>query len=81
MVRGIEAGGGEVAEGPDGPSFVERPNGVAAILNHPEIVFGRKLHDRIDVERVAQGVRQHDGFSAIGDCGFQLGYIDVVGGN
>jgi len=78
VVRRIKADGGEVAKGPNGAPFVERSDGIATILNHPEIVFGRQLHDGIDVKRVAQGVRQHDGFSAIGDRGFQLSYIDVV---
>ena len=40
VVRGIEAGGGEVAEGANGAPVVERADGVATILDHPEVVFG-----------------------------------------
>jgi len=75
VVRGIEAGGGEMAEGPNSATFVERADGIAAVLDHPEIVFGCQLHHSIDVKRVAEGVRQHDGFGAIGDRRFKLSYV------
>ncbi len=64
-----------MAEGPNGAPFVERADGVAAILDHPQILFGCQLRDGIDVKRVAEGVRQHDGFGAIGDRRFKLSYV------
>ena len=78
VVRGIKAGGGEVAKGSNSTSFVERAYGIAAVLDYPEVVFGSQLHNRIDVKRIAEGMRQHDGFGAAGDSCFELRYIDVV---
>ena len=78
---GIKAGGGKVAKGPNLAPFVERADGIAAVLDHPEIVLRCQFHDGIDVKRVAECVRQHDGSGALGDCRFKLSYIYVVSWN
>ena len=81
VVRGIETGSGEVAKRANAAPFVKRSDGIAAILDQPEIVFGGQLHDGIEIEWIAESVRQHDGPGAIGDSRLQLGGVDVVSRN
>src|SRR5271163_2569176 len=78
MVCGIEAGGGEVAESADGAAIVAGADSVATILDHPEIMLRCQRHDGVQVKRIAERVRQHNGFGPLGHGGFKLRHIDVI---
>jgi len=52
VVRGVEAEGGDVAEGPDGLAVVAGAERVAGVLDEPEIVLLGDRRDRLEVERM-----------------------------
>jgi len=81
VVRGVETGGCEVAESADAAALISGTDGIAAVLDNPEIVFGCEGHDGVEIKRIAQRVRQHDRSGAFGDGGFKLSYVNVVSGN
>ena len=79
VVRGIEAYGCDIAEGPDLAPLVGRSQRVAAVFYKPEVVLFAERRDRIEVEDVAQSVRDHDGLY-LGTVGLlQTGDIDLIG--
>src|SRR5271170_989929 len=67
-----------MAEGANRSAPVKGTDGVAAILDHPKIMFGGQSHDSFEVKWVTERVRQHDSFGAHGNCGFEFSYINVV---
>src|SRR6478752_7753242 len=56
----VERRGGQMPERPGQAVTVARAEGVAVVLDEPQVVGLDELHDRIEVERYAQRVRQHD---------------------
>ena len=78
MVGRIERLGGQVAEGPGETVTIARAEGIAVVLDQPQVELFDQLHDRVEVERHAQGVRQHDRPGARRDGRSKLGGIGVV---
>ncbi len=60
VVGRIETAGGDIAEGANATSLPGRSQRIAAVLNQPQIVFADELHDRIEIEDIAQRVRNDD---------------------
>ncbi len=60
VVGGVEAEGGEVPEGPGQTSPVAGAQRVAVVLDQPEPLLARQRADRVQIEGVAEGVRQED---------------------
>ncbi len=81
MVGGIEAESSDVSEGADELAVVAGAEGIAAILDQPEIVLLGDAHDLGEIEGIAEGVRNHDGARLGSDGGFDLVGLNVVGGN
>jgi len=69
-----------VAKRANAAPFVKRSDGIAAILDQPEIVFGGQLHDGIEIEWIAESVRQHDGRVRL-ETAASVGGVDVVSRN
>ena len=67
-----------MAEGPGEPVAVARAQGVAVVLDEPQVVLLDQLHDRVEVERHAERVRQHDRARARRDGRPQLVRVGVV---
>ena len=63
---------------PGQPSAVASAERVAVVLDQPQVVLPDEVHDRVEVERSAQGVGQHDRPGARPDGGAQLLGIGVV---
>jgi hypothetical protein len=61
VVRGIEADGGDVAEGADLLAAPGAAEGVAAVFDEPQVVLFAEGGDGVEIEDVAQGVGDHDG--------------------
>ena len=51
---------------PTSPAVVGRAERVAAILDQPQIVLLGDAHDLLEIERIAQRVRDHDQPRAVG---------------
>ena len=79
VVGRIEARRGEVAKGADGLAVPSRADGVAGVLDHPEIVLIRQFHHDVEVEGVAQGVRHEDRTGPRADGGAELVWVGFVG--
>ncbi len=60
MVRGIERDGREIPERAGETAAVARPERIAVVLHHPQIVVPRQSHDGVQVEGDAHGVRHDD---------------------
>ena len=75
----VEARRRQVTKGPYFPALVHRADCIAAVFNQPEVVLLRERHHGVHVERIPQGVRQHDRARPIGKCGVQLCNVHVVG--
>lgn len=78
VVGGVEAEGGDVAPGADHLAVVGGAERVAAVFDQPQAMLVAQRLDLRQVERVAQGVGQHDGFGLGGDGGFDEVGVDVV---
>ena len=81
VVSRVEADGRQVAERPDRPALVSRPQRVAAVLDQPELVALCKGGHGIQVEWIAERVGHHDGRGALAQRILQPGDVDVVGGH
>ncbi len=81
VVGRVKAQGADVAKGADQLAIVGGAQRVAAVFDQPEIVFLCDTGHFGEVVRVAQGVGQHDGLGLWADGGFELGNVDVVGGD
>jgi len=57
----VEAGRTEMAEGPGESAPIEAPESIAVVLDQVEVVRPAELPDGIEIERVAQGMGEHDG--------------------
>ena len=79
VVGGIEADRANVAEGADQLAVIARAEGVAAVLDHIEIMLLRHPHDLAEVERIAEGVGQNDGPGLVGHRRLDPGRVDIVG--
>ena len=79
MVRRVKTESRDVTKGAHHLAFIGGAQCVTAVLNHPQIVLFAEGRHKFQVKRVAQAVRQHDGFGFGADGGFNLGRIDVVG--
>ena len=62
-------------------TVVRRADSVTAIFDQPQIVLFAKGSDCIQVEWIAERMRDHHGTGSMRERGFELGYIDVVGGD
>src|SRR5262249_9143935 len=78
VVRRIETCGRQVSERSYTLSLEGRSNGIAAVLNHPEIVFCCKRHDLVQRKRIPQRVRQNDRSGPRRKSRFELCRVDVV---
>src|SRR5207248_3016355 len=78
VMGGIEARGCQVSECSDLASSIGCPYCIAAILNQPEAVLLDEIHDRMEIEWVAQGMGDHDGAGARGSGRFELAHVDVI---
>ena len=82
VVRRIETGGSEVADGSgfahDSVNFDFGTERVAVVLHKPEVVEFAELFDLDDIEGVAEGVGDHHGFGFFRIRGFQLSNVDIV---
>ena len=58
---------------------VGRADGVAAVLDQPEVVLRGERGDGAQVERVAQRVRDHDGPRPRREGRLELATVEVVG--
>jgi hypothetical protein len=65
VVRRVEAHRGEVAKGADGPSPIRRAHRVATVLDQIEIVLLDERRHGVEIERIAEGVRDHHGARAL----------------
>ena len=85
VVRGIEAGGADVADSTGESELsvvgVLGAEGIAVVLYEPEVVFITEILDLLDVEGVAEGVCDHDRLGLGGEGFLQHGGIDVVLGD
>ncbi len=79
VVGRVKTQGADVAESADQLAVVGRAEGVAAILDQPELVFPAQRGNHIQVVGIAQGMGQHDCTGLRTDRGFDLGGVDVVG--
>ena len=61
VVRGVEADGGDVAEGADVLALPGGAERVAAVFDQPQVVLLAESRDRVEIEDVAEGVGDHDG--------------------
>ena len=59
-------------------AVVRRAERVAAVFDQPEIVLAREVGDRVQVERIAERVGDHDGARAVGQGRFELRHVDVI---
>ena len=57
---------------------VRRSQGIAAILDQPEVMAFRKVGDRVEIERIAQGVGKHYRPGAFRAGVVELAHVDVV---
>lgn len=78
VVRGVEAEGGDVAQGANHPAIEGGAKCVTAVLDQPQAMLVAQGLDFGEVEGVAQGVGQHDGLGLGGDGGFDELGVDVV---
>ena len=78
VVGRIERGRRKVAEGPREAVAVARTEGIAVVLDEPEVVLFNQIHDRVEVEGHPQRVRQHDRSRTRRDRRAQLVGIGVV---
>ncbi|MNS98122.1 hypothetical protein D3C72_1324790 [compost metagenome] len=81
VVGWVEAQGGDVSEGADQLAVVGGAQGVTAVFDQPQVVLLANLLDLGQVERVAQGVGEHDGLGFRSNGGLDQVCIDVVGGH
>ena len=79
VVRRVEAHGADITEGAAHLAIVGGAQCIAAIFDQPQIVLFAQCDDDFQVERVAQGVGQHDGLGLVGDGRFDFRGIDIVG--
>src|SRR5260370_7731021 len=70
-----------VAEGRDVGALVGRSQRVAAIFDEPEVMSLHNLHDGVEVEWIAKGVRDHHGRGFLAERVLKPGHVDVVGGD
>ena len=80
VVGGVEADGGDVAEGADLLALEGGSEGVAAVFDEPEVVFFAEGGDGFGVEGVAEGVGNHDGTGLLAAGLFEFGDVDFEGG-
>src|SRR5450631_2013332 len=81
MVRGIEADGGDVSEGADLLAVVCGTKSIAAVFDEPKVVLPGKRRDGIDVENVAECMRDDDGFRFPAVRCFKLCRVNLITGN
>ena len=93
VMRRVEAASGDMAEradvlgfpppqpSPDVRGGISGAECIAAIFDDPQVVLAGYRHDRIQIERIAQRVRHHDGAGALGHGSFDLLRVDVIGGD
>ena len=79
VVGRVKAQCGNVPKGANHLAAVGGTQRIAAVFYQPQVVFFAQGGDHIQVERVAQAVRQHDGFGFGADGRFDLAGVDVVG--
>lgn len=79
VVRGVKAQGRNVAKGADHLAAVSTAQRITAVFYQPQVVFFAQGRDDIQIEGVAQRVRQHDGFGLGANGRFDLAGVDVVG--
>jgi hypothetical protein len=75
---GVETQGGNVAKGADHLAAVGATQCVAAVFYQPQVVFLAQRGHHVQVEGVAQRVRQHDGLGLGADGGLDLVGVNVV---
>jgi len=88
VMGGVEGKGGEVAEGSGqfsrgrrarGRGDIFAAEGVAIVLDEPEVVFFHKIHDGIEMEGNPHRVSHHDGLCLRTDsCGKSFGDGGIV---
>ena len=79
VMRGIEAERADITEGSDHATVIGRAQGVATVFDQPQAVLLAQGRHHVQVVRVAQRMRQHDGLGARGDRGLQQAGVHVVG--
>ena len=78
-MRGIKTNGRQISESAGRLALVCRADGIAAILDQPEIVFSDELHYRGQVERIAERVGEHHCTGFVRTRFLQLTDINVIG--
>ncbi len=79
VVRRVKAHGRNVAECAHRSTVIFGADRVAHVFDQPQIVFvGERTHGG-QIERIAQGMRQDDGSSAVRNRLFQARNIEIVG--
>ncbi|MNT03782.1 hypothetical protein D3C72_1383330 [compost metagenome] len=78
-MRGVEAQGTQVAKTAHLTAIVGRAQSIAAVFDQPQPIAVAQFAHHLEVERVAQGMRQHDGLGARADGRLDQRRINVVG--
>src|SRR5215472_6612600 len=79
MVRRVKTNRRDIAKGSYALPLPGRAERIAAILDKPQVVLLCKGSHRIQVEYIAQRVRDHDGARFVAAGGFELGDVDLIG--
>src|SRR5215212_5666200 len=81
MVRWIKTDCCHISKGSNHPISIGSTNSITAILDQPKIVPFRERCDSLKIERIAQGMGNHDCTGLVRECRLKLSHVYVISGN